>query len=243
MPRSTTNPIRTAVVAAIVVALAAGALTGAVTAQTDQPTITVSDVTVEPGDSATVDVVLTSAPDGLAGYALELTVEGDGAAVEGASYPDVFGLTSQPEIADDGTSVTLEAADLGENVQPGAAGVVLATVELNGEAAGEAGLSVEPLQFDTDGGGTMNPATEAGTVTVGGDADAETEASDASGSAASSGDGEDDATDDTDAAASSAGDAGGDETTSTAFALPAGGLVLTALALAFVVAFVARRRR
>jgi hypothetical protein len=243
MLRTTTNPIRTAVVAAVVVALAAGALTGAVTAQTDQPTITVSDATVEPGDSATVDIVLTSAPDGLAGYALELTVEGDGAAVEGASYPDAFGLTSQPKIADDGTSVTLEAADLGENVQPGATEVVLATVELNGEAAGEAGLSVDVVQFDTDGGGQMSPTTEAGTVTVGGGADAETEASDASESAASSDDDADDATDDTDAAASSDGDAGdGDETTSTAFALPAGGLVLTALALAFVVAFVARRR-
>lgn len=241
MPRTSTNPVRTAVVAAVVVALAAGAPTGAVTAQTDQPTITVSDATVEPGGSATVDVVLTSAPDGLAGYALELTVEGDGAAVEGASYPDAFGLTSQPEIAGDGTSVTLEAADLGENVQPGATEVVLATVELSAETAGEAGLSVGIVQFDTDDGGRMSPSTESGTVTVAADTD-----SDAAG-ASSDGDtgaGADAVDADSDAeTGADASDGDGAETTSTSFGLPAGGLVLTAFALALVVAFVARRRR
>jgi hypothetical protein len=185
MPRTTTNLVRTAVVAAVVFTLGAAALTGAVTAQTDQPTIVVSDATVEPGGSAAVDVVLTSAPDGLAGYALELTVEGDGAAVEGASYPDAFGLTSQPEIADDGTSVTLEAADLGENVQPGATEVVLATVELSGGSGGEAGLQVEVIQVDTDGGGQMSPSTESGTVTV----SADTETGDTAG-ASSEGDAE-----------------------------------------------------
>jgi hypothetical protein len=240
MPRTITNPVRTAVVAAVVVALAAGALTGAVTAQTDQPTITVSDATVEPGDSATVDVVLTSAPDGLAGYALELTVEGDGAAVEGASYPDAFGLTSQPEIADDGTSVTLEAADLGGNIQSGAAEVVLATVELTGETAGEAGLAVEIVQFDTDGGGQMSPQTQSGTVTVSADGEndaAGTSSDDDAGSGADAADTDADAEPEADA---SDGDSA--ETTSTDFALPAGGLVLTVLALALVVTFVARRR-
>jgi hypothetical protein len=237
---STHRPhVRTVLVAAALLVLGLSAFAGATAAQAE-PTVRVADAELAPDGTATADVVLTSAPDGLAGYAVEVRV-GSVAEITAASYPDTFGLTSEPTFSDDRTRVTLEAADLNEQIQAGDSDVVLATVELSGLSSGDARLAVEPLQFDTDGGGTMSPATEAGTVTVGGDADAETEASDTSGSAASSGDDTGDATDD---AASSAGDAGdGDETTSTAFALPAGGLVLTALALAFVVAFVARRRR
>jgi hypothetical protein len=240
MPFTHRSHVRTVLVAAALLVLGLSAVAGATAAQAE-PTVRVADAELAPDGTATADVVLTSAPDGLAGYAVEVRV-GSVAEITAASYPDTFGLTSEPTFSDDRTRVTLEAADLNEQIQAGDSDVVLATVELSGLSSGDARLAVEPLQFDTDGGGTMSPATEAGTVTVGGDADAETEASDATESGASSDDGAGDATDD--AAASSASDAGdGDETTSTAFALPAGGLVLTALALAFVVAFAARRRR
>lgn len=233
MTRTTTDLVRLAAVGAVVIALCASALTGAAAAQPDTPTITVSSTTVQPGETATVDVVLTSAPEGVAGYAVDLSVKGDGTVITGASYPDAFGLTSEPVIGDDGKTVTLEAADLSENVQPGAAEVVLATVELSGERVGETTLSLAPVQFDTDGGGSMSPASESGTVTVAADGDAEPNA-DAGTSAA--------------AADSDGGDAGqradaDRETTSTTFALPAGGIALTALALTLVAAFVARRRQ
>jgi hypothetical protein len=238
---STHRPhVRTVLVAAALLVLGLSAFAGATAAQAE-PTVRVADAELTPGGTATADVVLTSAPDGLAGFAVEVSVGGDVAEIEGASYPDTFGLTSEPTFSDDRTRVTLEAADLNEQIQAGDSDVVLATVELSGLSNGDARLAVEPIQFDTDGGGTMSPATEAGTVTVSADADMETETS-VTESAASSGEGA--GADDTDAATSSAGDAGGgDETTSTAFALPAGGIVLTALALTLVVAFVARRRR
>lgn len=234
MPHDT-DLVRLAVLGAVLLTFGASVLTGAAVAQTDSddPTIRVSSATVSPDETATVDVILTSAHEGLAGYAVDLSVEGDGATITGASYPDTFGLTSEPAVADDGTSVRLEAADLGENVQPGASAVVLATVELDGESVGETTLAVEPLQFDTDGGGSMTPTSEAGTVTVSADGSVDTAAA----ATESSIDAESGA-----AATASTGESAA-ETTSTAFALPAGGIALTALALTLVVAFAVRRRR
>ena len=233
MPRET-DRFRTAIVGVVLLALCASALTGAATAQTDSPTIRVESATVQPGETATVDVVLTSAPEGLAGYAIDLSVGNSNALIQGASYPDAFGLTSEPTLSEDGSRITLEAADLNEQVQPGATDVVLATVEVSSGMAGDITLSVEPLQFDADGGSAVDPVSESGTVTVtaGEDADSigTTDADSADSDAA--------------AAASNDGDASeaATETTSTEFACPAGGIALTALALTLVAAFAARRR-
>lgn len=227
MPRETARS-RTVLLGVVLLAVGASALTGAATAQSDSPTIRVQSATVEPGETATVDVVLTSAPDGLAGYAIDLSVGDSNALIEGASYPDAFGLTSDPTVSEDGSSIRLEAADLNDQVQPGATDVVLATVEVSSGMAGDITLSVQPLQFDADGGDSVNPASESGTLTV--SDDATSTAADA---------GADSPT--TDAASAATSDADAD-TTSTTFAFPAGGIVLTALALTLVAAFVARRR-
>ena len=158
---------------AVAVALAALALVGAVaaagtvTAQSDQPAVLVTDATMTADGTATVDVVLTTAPEGLAGYYLDVSVQNaEVARIDAATYPDRFGLTSEPQIDDDGATVTLEAADMEGAIEPGATGVTLATVELTGATPGEAELAVSPQQFDTDGGNAFDPATQPGVVTV-----------------------------------------------------------------------------
>lgn len=159
--------------AVLVVALSAIALlwvvaaAGTATAQSDQPTVVISDGTTAPDSTTTVDIVLTSAPNGLAGYYLELTTESpEVAQIESASYPDRYGLTSEPEIISDGTAVTLEAADVDGVVGSGATDVMLATVTISGAAPGAVTLSVEPQQFDADDGSAFSPITQSGTVTV-----------------------------------------------------------------------------
>ena len=138
--------------------LATVASTGATAQATDGPAIRVTDGATTVGGNTTVDVVLTSAPDGLAGYYLDLTVESpdDGRVVD-ASYPEQFGLTSAPDYADGGGTVTLEAADLDGAVDPGATDVRLATVEIAG-SSGDLSLSVQPRQFDDDEGDSFEPA-------------------------------------------------------------------------------------
>jgi hypothetical protein len=158
---------------ALALALVALALLGAVTAgpataQNDQPTVRVVGDTAPADGTTTVRVVLTAAPDGLSGYYLDLTVDGP-VRVESAFYPDGFGLTSDPAVGGDGQAVTLEAADVDGQVEPGATDVTLATVELAGTAPGEAELTVRPRQFDDDDGTGFEPAVRPGTVTVTGD--------------------------------------------------------------------------
>lgn len=175
-PRARSLAYALAVVALAVVALAVVALApGTATAQSDQPTIVVNDTTMTANGTATVDVVLTEVPEGLSGYYMELTVE-DGAAaqIESVTYSETFGMTSATQIGDGGRTVTLEAADVREAVEPGATDVRLATVTVSGVEPGQANLTVDPLQFDTDSGAGFQPSTRAGLVTVSGHGDTDT---------------------------------------------------------------------
>jgi hypothetical protein len=179
---------------ALVVLLAAVAASGTVVAQTDRtdrPTLEVVGGTVAGGDATTLRVVLTTAPDGLAGYYLRLSVADAGVArFANASYPDRFGMTSEPEVGDEGRTVTLEAADLDDSVEPGATDVTLATVAVSGVSPGEVRVGVEPLQLDADGGSAIDATTRAAeiTVTPNGGSDANANGGDATGGSASGAD-------------------------------------------------------
>jgi hypothetical protein len=237
--------------AALAVALAALALLGAVaaagtaTAQSEQPTIVVTDATTAPDGATTVGIVLTNAPAGLAGYYLDLTVGNpEVARIDAADYPDSFGLTSEPAVGSDGGTVTLEAADVEGAVDPGATDVTLATVTLAGAVPGEAELAVEPRQFDADDGSAFTPATVSGTVTVtgsdggpsaGGSTETDTDDSGETGTDGSDADGSTEATDNRDAE----GDDTDAEPTEGAGPLPT---VLVPVAVALLAAAGLRRR-
>lgn len=134
---------------------------------TDRPTVDVATKTLENGETATVAVTLSSAPEGLSGYKLDLAADGAVARIDSVSYPDQFGLTTEPTIVDDGRTVTIEAADLDGEIEPGATNVTLAHVNVTGVEPGNATLAVEPVQFDGDDGSKIDPTTEPGVMTVG----------------------------------------------------------------------------
>jgi len=158
-----------AVTLAALALLGAVATAGTVTAQSEQPTVRVVGDTVAADGTTTVGVVLTNAPNGLAGYYLDITVENpEVARIEGANYPDRFALTTAPSVGSEGATATLEAADMEGEIDPGATDVTLAAVEISGVAAGETTVTVTPSQFDDDDGKAFQPATAAGTVTVDG---------------------------------------------------------------------------
>lgn len=232
--------------AALVVALALAAALGAAGAVAAQEgsTVEITDASVDPGGTSTARVVLTSAPAGLAGYELVLSVgDGEVAAIAGANYTRAFGLTTDSEVSDDGRTVRLEAADVDGGVESGATGVTLATVELRGVSVGETDIEVRPVQFDADGGARTNASADAGTVTVGEPtptAAATDEATAAGGSAeGDSGAATADATDeDEDEVAAGRTERG----TSDQTGLPLAGVGVAALALALAAAMIARRR-
>lgn len=109
----------------------------------------------------TIEVTLPEVPDGLSGY--QLTLEVDAGTVTGASYPDAFQPTTEPSIADDGRSVSLEAADVSNAVRPGDGEVVLATVSV-ADPGERPSVRVTDGAIDADGGDRIDPETVRVTV-------------------------------------------------------------------------------
>ncbi|WP_226022311.1 anti-sigma factor domain-containing protein [Halomicrobium salinisoli] len=133
------------------------------------PTVGVELADAEVGTSgtATASIVLSEAPDGLSGFEVDVSL-GDPsvASIAGASYPEGYGPTADPQIADDGSSVSLEAADGTEMVQPGDADVELATVELTAESGGETDVAVAVQGIQAENGSPMATATTGGVLSV-----------------------------------------------------------------------------
>ena len=204
------------------------------------PAISIETGSVAAGETMAVPVVLTSAPDGLAGYQLELAVDDPAVArFENASYPDRLGLTTEPVISSDGGTVTLEAADLDGQIEPGASDVTLATVQLAGVDGGETQVAVESSQVDADGGGVVEPTTELTAVAVSASATTETVAAATEAPAAAG----ESTTDSTSMETAGGNDpaAGGDQSTTGANgSLP---ISVTLAALAAVAALAARTSR
>lgn len=146
--------------------LSAG-LIGATLAQTSEPTVTVSDATLEPDETTEVDIRLTEAPNGLAGYNLTLsiadTLTGEFTTAE---YGSGFEITEEPRYTDLNSSVQLRAIDVQNPPGPNASDVLLATVTVKGEKQGETSLTVDVTRMDDDDGGKVNPSIEPGTLTV-----------------------------------------------------------------------------
>ncbi len=117
--------------------------------------------------STTATVRLDEAPDGLAGFRIDVGVADTSVAeVSGGSYPDAFGLTEEPEVAADGSVVTLKASDTEDAIQPGATDIVLGTVTLSSVDTGTTDLTVTIQALDADGGDAIDPIIETGVVDI-----------------------------------------------------------------------------
>jgi len=140
---------------------------GGTATQTNDTTLAVTDATLDRTETAQVRVSLDDVPAGLAGYEVTLELRSAGVAnVTGASYPDAYRPTTDP-VVEDGRTITLEAADIAGDIEPGAENVTLATVNVSGVDTGSTRLVVTGFQVDADNGSRVSPALDAGAVTVG----------------------------------------------------------------------------
>jgi PKD repeat protein len=134
-----------------------------------EPTVQVSlpDGPLAEDVQTTGELVLSSAPDGLAGF--EVTVEVDDpdvATVEFGSYPGEFGrLVTGPDGGEDGTA-TFEAVDTDDAITPGATDVTLARFVVTGSSPGETDLTVSVEAMDDDEGAAIDPETSGAGVVV-----------------------------------------------------------------------------
>ncbi|MFB6161818.1 MAG: dockerin type I domain-containing protein [Halococcoides sp.] len=88
------------------------------------------------------------------------------ATITDASYPDAFGVTETPYIADDGSSVRLKVADTEDRIQSGATDIDFGTVTLSGRSAGEVRIDASVEEFDTESGDSVAPRVESATLPV-----------------------------------------------------------------------------
>lgn len=119
------------------------------------------------GTTDTMLLVLDSAPDGLAGYSINVTITDPSVAmITDVSFPSwaTLSRTSPFPSAD----CRLLAVDLQKQVQAGAAGVPLATLTIAGLRDGSTTVSAMVNLMNDDTEVTMLPAISSGTISVGG---------------------------------------------------------------------------
>lgn len=127
----------------------AGTPTPAVTATTVHATapavsIAAGSARIESGGgTATVPIILASAPNGLSGYNVTVALSDPSIAeISAVAYPDWAALKANPAVP--AGRVALQAVDMSMQVPVGAANVTLATLTVKGKAVGSTGITVTP---------------------------------------------------------------------------------------------------
>lgn len=124
------------------------------------------ELTLDQGSSGTVSIILSEAPEGLAGYDLVLTLSNPGTArITAVSYPSWAGLSNSSGIP--GEQVFMSGVDINRQVQAGATGILLGTVTVEGGITGTSTLTVTDVHMDADGGAGIVPLVDTGTIVVG----------------------------------------------------------------------------
>jgi PKD repeat protein len=109
------------------------------------------------GQTREYQIILGSAPAGLAGYTMTVSLTSPGiadiASVTFPAWAQLYSNTSVPA-----QSVTMNAVDLGQQVYPGADDVLLATVAIHGDVEGTTPVAVAFSTLDTDTNGSVIPS-------------------------------------------------------------------------------------
>jgi len=121
------------------------------------------------GETATVPIVLASAPNGISGYGLTVNLSDPSVAEIGAvAFPDWAGMKSGSPVP--AGQVVLRAVDMSMQVPVGATNVTLATLTVKGRAAGSTGIVIVPdpaLGVQDRNGDLYAVTTVPGTMAVG----------------------------------------------------------------------------
>ena len=103
--------------------------------------------------TTTANLTLADAPNGLTGYDIVLNATDNGTVAfneTATNYSDAFDMTENVTITDNGSTLTLEAADLNGSVSAGEESIILATIGIDGVTNGTVELSVEPERIDAN---------------------------------------------------------------------------------------------
>lgn len=131
----------------LIALLAIGAVAGMAVADEASPqqeaiTISVDDVEFDDvGDSTTVTIDVTDAYNGVGGWDMELHVDTNVVSIESFEEPELGGGLSNSEIQDDGGTLVLSAALLGDSVEHSDVTIAVVELEATGEGASDLQLT------------------------------------------------------------------------------------------------------
>ena len=121
------------------------------------------------GETATVPIVLASAPNGLSGYGLTVNLTDPSVAeITAVAFPDWAGMKSGSPVP--AGQVVLKAVDMSMQVPVGATNVTLAILTVKGRAAGITDIVIVPdpaLGVQDRNGDLYAVTTVPGTMAVG----------------------------------------------------------------------------
>jgi len=147
---------------ALVLAASCALVTGASAATVTTGTFQIPSV----GGTVDVPIILDTAPHGVSGYNITITLANGNVAEVSA-----IGFESWASVHKNGNmpagSVYFSASDLMRQIQDGATNVKLATVTLRGKAVGTSAITLTLTQLDDQEGGIISATSPAGLLTVG----------------------------------------------------------------------------
>jgi len=127
-------------------------------------TLSAKAATFNVGETVSVPVSLSNAPDGLAGFEIVVSLsDGSVASISGVAFPG-FGLTHYEMLSS--SKVLLKGVDLKGLVESGAGKSRIATLKITGLKAGTTKAKVQVVTMDDDAGNPIAPQVRSRVLTV-----------------------------------------------------------------------------
>jgi hypothetical protein len=126
--------------------------------------ITIESITVSEGMEARVKIILDSAPKGLAGYDVTVTLRD--AAIASVIKVELPPWAKLSDSSIRGNSIKLKAVDLDDRIRSGSTNIELATIIFGNTKQGESMIELTVNKMDDDEGNPIIPSIEAGKLTV-----------------------------------------------------------------------------
>lgn len=156
---------RRIVFASLMLIMLTSLLTLGFRAEASTSTLTIQSGSTTVGETLSLQIVLSDAPAGFAGYDLILTIANPNVAkFVGADLP-AFGLVSKQLISD--SEIRLGVVDLMGLVQEGATNVTLGTLTLKGLKKGSTDVHISVVRLEDEGGYPIDADVVSGNVSVG----------------------------------------------------------------------------
>ena len=132
----------------------------------EQPTIYIENVEIIGIEqTATADIILSEAPDGLAGYNLTISLcNPEVAEIKEIIFPSWATLKANSSLPAD--SVWIKAVDLNNNIKEDAANIILVTIVLKSEVEGSTCINLAITRLDDDEGYPIPVITQNGILNV-----------------------------------------------------------------------------